>query len=110
MVFDEDAENEEDEEDGENEEYIDSSVGREKYLINNVPNLETDDWIAVAFPRGWYPGQSMRYRDESKEECVNFLEKTSSTCTTSSGRHWKRIKVGWTKVRGFSQSYFMNFS
>ena len=79
IVFeDEEAENEEGEED------IDRSAEREKattviqHLVNNVPNLETDDWVAVAFPQGWYPGQFMQHDDESKEVYVNFLERTSS--------------------------------
>ena len=73
-----------DDEDEEDQEDVDSAMERVKatnviqHLVNNVLNLEVDDWVAVAFPRGWYPGQFIRYDDESKEVFVNFLERTSS--------------------------------
>jgi len=85
FVFDGDDEN--DEEDVGNED-VDNSLEREKtttviqHMINNAPNLETDDWVAVAFPRAWYPGQFIRYDEESREVFVNFLERTSSNSKT----------------------------
>ena len=38
------------------------------------PDLQTDDWIAVGFPRDWYPGQCVSYDEETKVEWANFLE------------------------------------
>lgn len=86
---DEEIEDDDDDNDDENDrdeknEDVDNEIEREKattviqHLVNSVPNLEIDDWVAVAFPRGWYPGQFVRYDDELKEVFVNFLERTSS--------------------------------
>ena len=53
-----------------------------QHKVNNVPNLLVDDWVAVAFLRGWYPGQFIRHDEENGEIYVNFLEKTSSHSKT----------------------------
>ena len=42
------------------------------------PDLQIDDWIAVGFPRDWYPGQFVRYDEETKEVCVNFQEQSAT--------------------------------
>jgi len=53
-----------------------------QHKTNELPNLLQDDWIAVAYPRGWFPGQFIRNDEESGEVYVNFLEKTSSNAKT----------------------------
>ena len=42
------------------------------------PNLQIDEWIAVGFPRDWYPGQFVSYHEETKEVCINFLERSAT--------------------------------
>ena len=42
------------------------------------PDLQIDDWIAVGFPRDWYPGQFVSYDEETKEVCVNFQEQSAT--------------------------------
>jgi len=53
-----------------------------QHKTNELPNLLQDDWIAVAYPRGWFPGQFIRNDEESEEVYVNILEKTSSNANT----------------------------
>ena len=40
--------------------------------------MKPDDWIAVAYPRAWFPGQFIEYDDETSEVYVNFLDRPST--------------------------------
>ena len=46
--------------------------------ITSTPDINVDDWIAVAFSRDWYPGQFVSYDDETGEVCVNFLHRSAT--------------------------------
>ena len=52
-------------------------VGITQDVVANL-NLQIDDWIAVGFPRDWYPGQFVSYHEETKEVCINFLERSAT--------------------------------
>ena len=52
-------------------------VGITQDVVANL-NLQLDDWIAVGFPRDWYPGQFVSYHEETKEVCINFLERSAT--------------------------------
>ena len=47
--------------------------------INNAPNIEKDDQLAIAFNGVWFPGQFREYEKENEEIEVHFLERSSST-------------------------------
>jgi len=36
-----------------------------QHIINKGPNFLPDNWVAVAFPRAWYPGQFIRDDEEA---------------------------------------------
>ena len=55
-----------------------NTVAGIKHGVMKKPNLQIDDWVAVAFPRAWYPGQFMNYDEDTGEVYINFLEHTSS--------------------------------
>lgn len=52
-------------------------LGITQDVVANL-NLQIDDWIAVGFPRDWYPGQFVSYHEETKEVCINFLERSAT--------------------------------
>ena len=52
-------------------------VGITQDVVANL-NLQIDDWIAVGFPLDWYPGQFVSYHEETKEVCINFLERSAT--------------------------------
>ena len=58
-----------------------NTVAGIKHGVMNEPNLLVDEWIAVAFPRGWYPGQFINYDEDNCEVYINFFERTSVNST-----------------------------
>lgn len=40
--------------------------------------IQKDEWIAVGYPRGWYPGQFVQFDSEEEEIQVHFLKRSAS--------------------------------
>ena len=47
-------------------------------VIENTPDLQTDDWIAVDMGSSWLPGQFIKFDMEQEELHVNFLHRSTS--------------------------------
>ena len=45
--------------------------------VNGI-NIQKEEWIAVAYPRKWFPAQFIQFRPEEKELQVHFLERSTS--------------------------------
>jgi len=66
-------------------------------------DIQKDKWIAVGYPRGWYPGQFVQFDSEEEEEIqVHFLQRSSSNKIGLYGQNCQELVQmchGYAKVR-----------
>ena len=64
----------EDEDSNEHEEIERAKVTASISMVLSGVDIKKDEWIAVGYPRGWYPGQFMQFDPEEEEIQVHFLQ------------------------------------
>jgi len=65
-------------------------------------DIQKDKWIAVGYPRGWYPGQFVQFDSEEEEIQVHFLQRSSSNKIGLYGQNCQELVQmchGYAKVR-----------
>ena len=67
-----------DDSDDDEDEERENAIKMIEMNICKIPDLQKDDWIVVAFPGVWFPGQFCSYDNETEEIEVHFVERSSS--------------------------------
>ncbi|KAK6187516.1 hypothetical protein SNE40_005522 [Patella caerulea] len=68
----------ENDDDDENDNYEKDEYSNDNDILADGDNIDSDDWIAVAFDNGWFPGMVTSVCDENV--IVDFLQPTSLPC------------------------------
>ena len=62
-----------DDSDDDEDEERENAIKMIEMNICKIPDLQRDDWIVVAFPGVWFPGQFCSYDNETEEIEVHFV-------------------------------------
>ena len=68
----------EDEDSNEHEQIERAKVTASISMVLSGVDIKKDEWIAVGYPRGWYPSQFMQFDPEEGEIQVDFLQRSAS--------------------------------